>query len=136
MPVRVTSSLAIAGVLAVLAVLAGCGGSSKPGYCSDRSNLESSIKGLADVDLASGGLNALQQQLQKVQSDAKALVSSAKSDFPSETGALQTSVTSLSDAIEQLGSSPSVQQVAGLVPEVQSVTSAVKGFTEATSSKC
>src|SRR5205085_1177970 len=101
MPVRAISSLAVVGAVAVLA---GCGGSSKPSYCSDRSNLESSIKGLADVDLASGGLSALQQQLQKVQSNAKALVSSAKSDFPSETNALETSVSNLSDAVKQLGS--------------------------------
>lgn len=133
MSVRASSSLALA--IAVLAAT-GCGGSSKPGYCSDRSNLESSIKGLADVDLASGGVDALKTQLQKVQNDAKTLVSSAKSDFPSETSALQTSITSLSDAIKQLGSSPSVKQVAGLVPDVQSVSSAVKGFTDATSSKC
>ena len=133
MPVRAISSLAVVGAVAVLA---GCGGSSKPSYCSDRSNLESSIKGLADVDLASGGLSALQQQLQKVQSNAKALVSSAKSDFPSETNALETSVSNLSDAVKQLGSSPSATQVASLVPDVQSVTSAVKGFADATSSKC
>jgi hypothetical protein len=133
MPLRVTSSLAVVGAVAVLA---GCGGSSKPGYCTDRSDLESSIKGLGDVDLAGGGLNALQQQLEKVQSDAKSLVSSAKSDFPSQTSALETSISSLSDAIKQLGSSPSATQVAGLIPDVQSVTSAVKGFADATSSKC
>ena len=134
MPVRAISSLAVAVVS--FALLAGCGGSSKPGYCSDRSNLESSIKGLANVDLASGGLNALQQQLQKVQSDAKALVSSAKSDFPSETGALETSVSNLSDAIKQIGSSPSPKQVAALVPDLQGVVTAVKGFANASSSKC
>ena len=60
-----------------LGALAGCG-SSKPGYCSDRSNLENSIKGLTNLNLSSG-ISGLQAQLKTIQSNATKLVSSAKS---------------------------------------------------------
>jgi hypothetical protein len=129
------SPLRILLVAGVVAALSGCG-SSKPGYCDDRSSLESSIKGLTSVDLRSGGVSALQSQLTKVESDANTLVGSAKSDFPSQTDALKSSVSSLKTAVQNLGSSPSAGQVVALVPAVQSVTSAVKGFADATSSKC
>jgi hypothetical protein len=56
-------------------------GNSKPAGCSDRTNLQTSIKGLTKLD-TSGGLSGLRTQLSKVQSDAKALVNSAKGDFP------------------------------------------------------
>lgn len=116
---------------------AGCGGStSKPAYCSDRSNLKDSVNGLANVDLKSGGLSALQSQFQKVADDAKALASSAKSDFPGETSAITSSVSKLSTAVGQLGSSPSPQQIAEVALDVSSVTSASKSFSSATSSHC
>jgi len=47
---RMVSRVSVVGVAAgclaaaLLAALAGCGGSSKPAYCSDRSDLQSSVK--------------------------------------------------------------------------------------------
>jgi hypothetical protein len=131
--------LAVAAISAAgFGALAGCGGSSssKPGYCADRSNLKDSVNGLTDVNLTSGGLSALQSQFQKVQSDAKALASSAKSDFPDETGAISSSVAELNTNVAQLSSSPSAQQVAAIAGDVSSVTSAFKSFSDATSSDC
>jgi hypothetical protein len=132
--------LAVAAISAAgFGALAGCGGSSsssKPGYCADRSNLKDSVNGLTDVNLTSGGLSALQSQLQKVQSDAKALASSAKGDFPDETGAISSSVSELNTSVAQLSSSPSAQQVAAIAGAVSSVTSAFKSFSDATSSDC
>src|SRR5947208_8866209 len=73
--------------------LAACG-SSKPAYCTDRANLENSIKGLTDISLSSG-LSGVQSQFGKIKSDATALVSSAKGDFPSQTDAIRSSVAGL-----------------------------------------
>ena len=134
-------SRAITGVLAAAlcagALVAGCGGgSSKPSDRQDRSDLESSIKGLTSVDFKSGGTSALKAQLEKVQSDAKALVSSAKSDFPSQTDAISSSVNSLEISAKQLPASPSVGQIAALASSAASVATAVKDFTSATASKC
>jgi hypothetical protein len=129
---RAIAAVAVAGVL----VLTGCGGSSKPAYCSDRSNLEQSVKDLGNVDLKNGGVSALDSQLQKVKSDSTTLVNSAKSDFPSQTAAIQSSVTALSSAAQALPSSPSAQQIATIALDVKNVATAVSGFTDATDSKC
>jgi hypothetical protein len=114
--------------------LAGCG-SSKPSYCSNRTNLENSIKGLTSLNISSG-ISGLKSQLQKIESDAKALVNSAKSDFPSETSALTSSVDSMASAVKALPSNPSAGQIAAVATNAASVVSSVKSFTDATSSKC
>jgi hypothetical protein len=131
--------LAVAALSATaFGALAGCGGSSsdKPAYCSDRSNLKDSVSGLTGVDLKSGGVSALQSQLQKVASDARALAASAKSDFPDETSAITSSVSKLSTALAALSSSPSPQQLLAVASDVSGVTSAFKSFSSATSSDC
>jgi hypothetical protein len=131
--------IVIAALIAAAAVMApaGCGGSDKPQYCSDRSNLEQSVKDLGNVKLlASGGVEQLQSQLAKVESDARALSSSAKSDFPSESNAIQSSVSTLKTALQGLPSSPTPQQLTGVVADVKAVGTAIQNFDEATDSKC
>ena len=125
--------IALVTVVGLLA-LAGCG-SSKPAYCTSRSNLENSIKGLTSLNVNSG-LSGLQAQLQKIDTDAKALVNSAKSDFPSQTSAITSSIDSLTTAVKAIPSSPSAAQVAGIASDAATVVSSVKSFTDATSSKC
>jgi hypothetical protein len=127
-------------VLAVLsacgALAAGCGSSSKPSYCSSLSNLETSIKALPNVEVVKNGTSALESALQKVQSDANALVSSAKSDFPNESSAVKSSVDALSSTVEQLASSPSAALIAQVPGQVTAVANAAKSLSSATSSKC
>ncbi len=123
------------GVAAVgLVALTGCG-SSKPAYCTDRTNLENSVKGLTNLN-PSSGVSGLQSQLKKIQSNSTALVNSAKSDFSSETSAIKTSVASLESAVKGLGSSPSAGQIASVTTAATGVVNAVKNFTDASSSKC
>lgn len=126
--------LAVALAAALLVAAAGCG-SSKPGYCSDRSRLESSIKGLTSLS-PSSGLSGLETQLRTIQSDANALVASAKSDFPSETSALRSSIDTLVSGVRALPSSPSAANIASLATDASSVVNAVRGFVDATKSKC
>jgi conjugal transfer/entry exclusion protein len=131
---RWVSLALVACVALVVVALAGCG-SSKPGYCTDRTNLENSIKGLTSLNVSSG-ISGLQSQLQKIQSDATALVNSAKSDFPNETSAIKSSVDALQSAVKALPASPSAGQIATIASDASSVVSSVKSFTDATSSKC
>ena len=127
---------AAAGLAAAAALaLAACGGSDKPGYCADRSQLESSIKDLASLS-PSDGLSGLQSQLRTIQSDANALVASASSDFPDETSAIGSSVDKLATDVRALPSSPSAGQVASLATDASSVVSAVGTFMDATKSAC
>jgi len=128
-----TPALSAVAALVVIA-LAGCG-SSKPGYCADRTNLENSIKGLTSLNVSSG-LSGLEAQLTKIETDAKTLVNSAKSDFPTETSAVKSSIDSLSSAVKGLTSSPSAAQIAAIAADAGNVVSSVKTFTDASSSKC
>ena len=125
--------MACAAAAAVVA-LAGCG-SSKPAYCGDRTNLQNSIKGLTSLTTSSG-VSGLKTQVTMIQSDASTLVSSAKSDFPSETSAITSSVDALKGAVAALSSSPSAAQIATVTKDAASVVSSVKSFTDASSSKC
>lgn len=126
-------SIALVAAVGVLA-LAGCG-SSKPGYCADRTSLQDSINGLTTA-ATSGGVSGLKSQIEKIQSDANAVVASAKSDFPTETTAIKSSVDALTSAVEALPAHPSSAQIATITTSAASVVSSVKTFVDATSSKC
>jgi len=115
---------------ATAVTLAGCG-SSKPAYCTDRTNLENSVKGLT-----SNGVSGLKSQLKQIQSDATTLVNSAKDDFPSETSAITSSVSALKTSVTALPSSPSAAQVATATRDAASVVSSVRSFVDASNSKC
>jgi len=121
--------LACAAGIAVVA-LAGCS-SSKPAYCTDRENLQNSVKGLT-----SAGISGLKSQLTTIESNATALVNSAKSDFPSQTSAISSSVDALKNSVAALASSPSAAQIATVTKDAVNVVDSVKSFTDATSSQC
>ncbi len=117
-----------------LIALVGCG-SSKPAYCSDRTNLENSVKGLTSLN-PSSGISGLQTQVKTIESNATSLVNAAKSDFPSETSAVKSSVDALQSAIKALPSSPSVTQIAAIATSATAVVNSVKSFVDASKSKC
>ena len=116
-------------------VALGACGSSKPAYCSTRTSLESSIKGLESLN-PSSGISGLQSQVQKIQSDANTLVSQAKSDFPSQTSDIKSSVDALASSVKSLPSNPSASQIATVTKDASNVVSSVNGFVNATNSKC
>lgn len=117
-------------------VLLGACGSSKPSYCSSVDSLKSSVQALPQTDVVKNGTNGISSAVTKVQNDANAVVSSAKSDFPNETSALQSSVTALSSTAKQIASNPSAATIAQVVADVSAVSTAAKNLSNATSSKC
>ena len=123
-----------AAVILIAITIAGCG-SSKPGYCTDRANLNNSITGLTSLNVNSG-ISGLKSQLQMIESHATALVNSAKGDFPNETSAIKSSVDALASSVRALPSNPSASQIASLAGEATSVVNSVKSFSDASSSKC
>ena len=125
--------LACAVAIGIVA-LAGCS-SSKPAYCTDRSNLENAVNGLKSLN-ASSGVSAWKSQVQMVQSAATTLVDSAKSDFPSQTSAITSSVDALKNSVGALSSSPSAAATATVAKDASNVESSVSSFTNATSSQC
>ena len=130
------SSLAAAATAAGLLAACGSSSSAKPGYCADRSSLQQSVSDLKGVKLSSGVVGEIQTQLAKVNSDAQALVASAKSDFPQETAAISSSVSALDTSVKDLGSAASPQALLSVGSDVASAATAVKSFSDATASKC
>jgi hypothetical protein len=133
---RIRVLLAAAVTVAVVAGT-GCSSSSTsttPAYCTDRTNLENSVKGLTSS--VSGGISGLQAQVSKIESNATALVNSAKSDFPSQTSAITSSVNTLKSSVTALASNRSVAQLATVTKDATNVVNAVKSFNDATSSQC
>ena len=130
----VTVRASVALPAAVLMALSGCG---KPQYCSDRSDLQNSVRDLGNIHvLQTGNVDQLKSQLQKVQADAKKVTSSAKSDFPTESSALQSSVSTLKTAVQHLPPSPSRQQLKPVAADAASVVASARRFKQATDSKC
>ena len=117
-------------------VAVGCGSSSKPEYCSNVSDLEGSVEELKGVELQSGALPTLEASLKKVQTNANEVVAAAKQDFPSQTGALETSVSSLSTSTQALAAAPTPQELAVLATEIKSVAHAAEELSSATESAC
>ncbi len=60
----------------------------------------------------------------------------AKTDFPSETSAIKSSVDTLSSAVKALPSNPSAKHMSPLAADAAGVVTSVKSFSDATSSKC
>ena len=129
----------VAAAIVAVAMLAACGsssGSSKPAYCSSLTNLKNSVKALPSTDVIHNGTNALKANVDKVITNAHAVVNSAKQDFPSETSAITTAVDSLKTTVTQLQHSASPALVVQAAGNVASLGSAVKSFSSSASSKC
>jgi hypothetical protein len=117
-------------------LIAACGGSSKPSYCSAVTNLENSVKGLANVNVIKNGTSSLSSQVHKIESNAQSVVSSAAGDFPNETSAVTTSMNALASSLKQVSGTPSASQLVTIASQASAAVSAVKSFANATSSKC
>jgi uncharacterized lipoprotein YehR (DUF1307 family) len=133
------TSAVLAVALVLVAVLAGCGSSSnnsKPAYCTNVDNLKSSVKALPNTDVVQNGVSSLKTAVTKVETNAEAVVNSAKSDFPNETSALKSSVTTLTTTVKGAVESPSASSLAQIPGQVSAVVTAAKNLENATSSKC
>ena len=129
--------VAVAALVGLLLVAAtGCG-DDKPDYCSDVSSFESAVSDLKEVSPADDGVDAVKSSGQKVEDTGKAVVSSAKTDFPDETQALNQSLQSLAGTLKELDDPSTAKQALTQVPaQVTAVGSAADTFKKATDSKC
>ncbi|HEU0019876.1 MAG TPA: hypothetical protein VFQ14_06260 [Thermoleophilaceae bacterium] len=132
-PMVILGALIVTGAL----LMAGCGdGDDEPAYCSNVSELEESVGEIGEVNLETNAIATLQDDLRTVRSNANEVVSSAKEDFPSETNAVESAVSTLSTTIEQLPPSPTAQQLLPLAAEISAVVTAAKDLVNATQSAC
>ena len=135
-PMIVRPSLAVTLCVLVLSALvaAGCG-DSKPSYCSKVDQLELAVQDLGEIDL-SKGVTSVTSAASKVETSATDAVNAAKKDFPTETGRIDSSVSTLKTEVDQLPNSPSASQIATLALDIKSVVDAVDGFVSQTKKKC
>jgi hypothetical protein len=123
-------------VLALSGLAAGCSSSSTPTYCSDASQLKTSVQDLGNVNVATDGLGSLQTALSSVQADAKSFATDAKSAFPSQTAALNTAVSGLQTAITSAKGQPPATAATAVVSSVSQVKSSSSDLQNAISSSC
>ena len=128
--------LAVALALTLVLGGAGCGGGGKPGYCSDLDQLEQSIKDIGGIELTSDVREDVTNALMKIESNARATVASAKSDFPDETAAIDKSVSRLQTSARRLADSPSAETAAGAAVDLKALATSVNDFADASKSKC
>lgn len=127
----------VALVAVACALLAGCGGSDKPAYCTDVDNFKNAVSGLGDVQITQNGVSSLTAAVDKVESTGKTLVSSAKSEFSSETSALSASLTALGATANQLSDPSSRRAALAAVPaEVIAVKTSFQNLSNAVKDKC
>ena len=126
----------VLGALLVLATLAtGCS-SSKPAYCTDASQLKTSVGNLGNVNVAKNGLSSLKTALSKVQTNAKAFATDAKSAFPSQTTALKNSLSGLETAITSAQGQPPLTAAATVASSVTRVKTAASNLQNAVKGNC
>jgi hypothetical protein len=122
-------------VLVFSGLAAGCS-SSKPAYCTDADQLKTSVQDLGNVTINVRDLSSVNTAVSKVQADAKTFATDAKSAFPSQTTALQNSLSSLETAVKSAMSQPSVTTVAAVASSVTQVKTAADNLQTAAKGKC
>jgi prophage DNA circulation protein len=122
-------------ILVLSGLTAGCS-SSKPAYCTDAANLKTSVSNLGNVNVATNGLSSLQTALSSVQTNASAFATDAKSAYPSQTTALQNSLSSLSAAITSAKGQPPLTAAAAVASSVTQVKTSASALQSAVSGTC
>jgi hypothetical protein len=124
-----------AAVLVLATLATGCG-SSKPAYCTDASQLKTSVQDLGNVTVNVHDLSSVNTAVSKVATDAKKFAADAKSAYPSQTTALKNSLSSLQTAVKSAMSQPSVTTVAAVASAVPPVKTAADNLQTAVKGKC
>jgi hypothetical protein len=121
-------------VLVLSGLTAGC--SRTRAFCTAGSQLKTSIHDLGNVNVVKNGLGSLRTALSKVQADAKTFATDAKSAFPSQTTALNNSLSSLATAIKSAQGQPPLTAAATVVSSVAQVKNSASALQSAISGKC
>lgn len=126
--------------LAGAALLAGCGSSSKPAYCTQVGNLKDSVQTLEQVEVSPSNLSEISADVQKVGTAAKELGTAVGTEFAPQITAMKSSVTTLGATVKEVVSAPSSTTIAhavSVVPtEIDALKHAAAEVQEVSKSKC
>ena len=127
-----------AAVLALSGLATGCSSStsSKPAYCTAASQLKTSVHNLGNITINIHDLSSVNTAVSKVSSDAKTFASEAKSAYPSQTTALNNSLTGLNTAIKSAQGQPSLTTIAAVVSSITQVKTSAGNLQSAAAGKC
>jgi len=110
-----------------LATLSACGSdseSSEDAFCDAGDSLRANVEGIADIDIVSGGTDAVTDQLAAIQADVDALVDSGSDVAADEIAALETAVDEVGAALDGLGDDISIEAAQTLATSVGAVVTA------------
>ena len=142
---HVTASrrLQLATVAAALSFgsLAACGSdsdseSAEDAFCAAGDSLSSNISGIADIDIVSGGTDAITDQVSAIQTDVDELRESGVDVAADEISALETAVDDLATALGDLGDDISVEGAQAVGNAVGSVVASAGDVIERLDSTC
>ncbi|MEI6793437.1 MAG: hypothetical protein WCK97_09430 [Actinomycetes bacterium] len=127
--------LSIACIAAVAAVtLPGCG---KPEYCAKKTDFDSSVTTLTHVSLAPPDPTVVETDITNVQNAGTAMINAAKSDFPSQSSALENAITSVVATGKTLTTTKDLTATGlTLTAQLLTLNSAWSSFKTATNDAC
>jgi hypothetical protein len=104
--------------------------------CGDVAALRASLQQLGQVKVGKGAASTLAPDVQNVKTNLTTLISSAGSEWTSQTGALQTAIDGLGSAVTSLRSQPSLTAVATVKTALGSVATAGRNLSDAAKTRC
>lgn len=131
-------SVAVAAALS-FATLSACGSdseSSEDAFCEAGDSLRSNIEGIADIDIVSGGTDAVTDQIAAIQADVDALRDSGSDVAADEISALETAVDEVAAALDGLGGEISVENAQAVASSVGAVVTAAGAVYERLDTAC
>jgi hypothetical protein len=112
----------VVAVFPALLFLGSCSADVSP-LCQDAQSLKDSLQGLTQVDLRTDGVDALRSAVDEVHASIGALGTEAKTTFGAQVSSIQTQLTALGGAIDDVQGGAAVTSVA---PAVATSLSALK----------
>jgi len=127
--------LSIACIAAVAAVtLPGCG---KPEFCAKKTEFNSSVTTLTSVSLTPPDPTVIFNDIENVQNAGTSMINAAKSDFPSQSTALENAVNDVVETGKMLTMTTDLTATGvTLAAQLLTLNSAWKSFKTATNDAC
>jgi hypothetical protein len=135
-PIAALAAVSLTGAL----LIAGCGSSSKPAYCTQVTNFENSVKTLEGVEVSASNISTISTDVQKVATSASEMASAVKGEFAPQISSVKSSVAALEATVKGVASAPSASTLSHAVTvvpgQVEALEHSAAELKEATKSKC
>jgi hypothetical protein len=133
-----TRLLAVAHVLFLSAVIAGCSSDSEgtPAVCSSVGALQASVTDLRNVQVTDNGIPALQHAVASVEADLKQVADDAMSQYEPQVDQLNADVDGVQSAADAARDAPSPDALRVVGSSIGTLADDVTGFADDVASTC